>query len=701
MTSKVQQLLALIEHYRFTRTYPELVHVVMDAMEGRLADAEADRYLQFLQEQAAALDRRPTHLLEVPEDEELNADGPPDVVLGALRDDPEVPFGLRIADRPRSVILAGDVGAGKSTAIRRVIRGVDAFARARGKPVSVLVFDRKASEYSDLPGQLGPHWRHYSVHEGAWLGLNGPHAMPTHVWTNILCTIFAAAAGLVAGAAVLAHAIGWLLSRLNPVPTASPRWPDFVLLREVLSRAPQQFARKLEYAQSLGQQLDAIIDASGELFWTARGLDVEQDIIRPGHSAVFDIGNLPPPFLRMFVVWLLLAQVLFARLQRRHRVDTTEVIAVIDEADQDVSRDMEARFPDGLSPIGMLLQHGREAGVGALIGLHALADTSRTVLANAPYHVMMNLSDEHSVVEASRTLLLPRGAERIFPALRPGECIFRAAQSAWPHPLLGVIDAVQPNRDATPPQYDRPQVVPAVRLADRPELQAALAEAAKRQRVARLRAARTDKRAVSRQARSLLDAWALHPFMPLARLWQLLEVKSYATQTAAREELTELRLADFADWRIGKTLVGLMEITTAGWECLNKETPHLRGRGKIAHRHTAHWIHRVHRQRGLESHIEWPVPGADHPADVASRLGERWEVYEVVVSSADNNVSHLQACLLMAGVVETVTIVAATKGKLAGLRQTIEAEPSLHTVLERVRYEPVETFLRAAWPAGH
>jgi hypothetical protein len=141
-------------------------------------------------------------------------------------------------------------------------------------------------------------------------------------------------------------------------------------------------------------------------------------------------------------------------------------------------------------------------------------------------------------------------------------------------------------------------------------------------------------------------------------------------------------------------LIGLMELTRAGWELLGKPVPALRGRGEMEHRHAAHWIHGVHRRRGWHSQIEWPVPGTGepgHPGDVACRRGDRWEVYEIVVD-ADNLFQHLRACLLMSEVVEAVTVVAATKKKLGQLEAQVEAEAALQSVLARVRYEPVETY---------
>lgn len=106
----------------------------------------------------------------------------------------------------------------------------------------------------------------------------------------------------------------------------------------------------------------------------------------------------------------------------------------------------------------------------------------------------------------------------------------------------------------------------------------------------------------------------------------------------------------------------------------------------------------MHRKQGVKSHIEWPVPGTRHTADVACKTGDRWNVYEVVVTSEDNIIQHIQACLLISPDVETVTIVAGTKGKLREYQTAIAAEPSLQAVQSRIRYEPVETYLRALHP---
>jgi hypothetical protein len=75
--------------------------------------------------------------LEWPTPNGLNGDSPPDIELDCLRDHPDVRFRARLLDRARSVIVVGAVGAGKSTAIRNIIAGVDRLATQRRKPISI------------------------------------------------------------------------------------------------------------------------------------------------------------------------------------------------------------------------------------------------------------------------------------------------------------------------------------------------------------------------------------------------------------------------------------------------------------------------------------------------------------------------------------------------------------------------------------
>ena len=95
--------------------------------------------------------------------------------------------------------------------------------------------------------------------------------------------------------------------------------------------------------------------------------------------------------------------------------------------------------------------------------------------------------------------------------------------------------------------------------------------------------------------------------------------------------------------------------------------------------------------------MEWPVPGTNHPADVAWKIDGAWHVFEVVATCHDNLPSHLKACFIDSSDVATVTIVAPQKRMLKKLQGIVEAVPELTPFQERIRYEPIEPFVKELW----
>jgi hypothetical protein len=699
MSPIIRELLELNEHYCFEQIHPELIYVVERALSGKLRDAEAEHYVEFLREQAEELARFPKHLLDVPTAEELYADGPPDVEIGALLDQPDVRVGLRVLDRPRSIIVAGAVGGGKTTLIRKIILGVDKLAKRRGKPIPIIAFVRKSAEQSDLPALCGSNWDYYHAQHGSWLGTNGPAGMPPNVWASVVATLFAVAAGLIAAASVLAQVITWLVRQLNPAGQPALRWPSLPLIAETVRHGARAFAEKLEYAQSLLQKLDDAVRGSGTLLSTLRGVNFEDDVIARGRSACIDIGNLEPPFTRMFVVWLILAQILYARNQRAHRVDTTEVLVVLDEADQDVARSVETRFSGSLSPVGALLQHGREWGVLGVIGLHALGQASREVLTNAPYHAIFNLSDEESISEASRTLLLPRTAERILPALKPGQCLFRQAQSCWPTPLLVGVDYVAPNRSPVP-QPTIPDCMPSLALCDMPELEEALRHQEAQISNSRRRQKQAASSAISDDALSLLMLIVLHPAVPGVQLLKELGKRlSFGKQAAIRQELEKAGYAEFDEERVGKFNLLLPEALEPGAQHVGKKYAPIPGRGKRPHRTYAAWLMMLAERKSIRARRELVVSGTTHPVDVAwEEAAGRWHAFEVVSKCSDNINDHLRACLVESDMISRVTIVIPLLSMKTELLAAIDADRQLDGVRERISFQTVTQIYEELWP---
>jgi len=452
MAGYVVQFLRLVgEHPYLIDRCPELAQYVAMAQYGRMSEGMAKSMLFQLEEAIDLSTDYPCFLHRAPREDQLLANGKPEIEFLTLQEgEGELRCGIRLADRPRHMLVAGSTGSGKTTALRNVITRVHEMNSREGderQKTSVLVLQIKPTDFTDLGRLLGPAWLIFSVHAGMKLGLNGPDVVPPELWTQMIATWFSVRAGLINARVALAGIIRWLLPILNPEGTAPLRWPSWENILEALRKMPKNvFGAKSVYMQSLETMLYDVVQSTGGLLQSWRGLDLETQVVAQGKNAVLDLSNIYPPWIRLYIVDYLVSQLLIGRMYARHRADTTEVLLVIDEADALVSRQAAASFQGELSPVDTVLKMGRAFGIASCIGLTAMGSASRQILSNVQYHLCMNMSDEESVQEARRTLMLPRGAELQFPALQPGEAIFREAQGAWPHPMLVKVDYVPPSQ---------------------------------------------------------------------------------------------------------------------------------------------------------------------------------------------------------------------------------------------------------------
>ncbi len=310
-----------------------------------------------------------------------------------------------------------------------------------------IVLQLKTGDFEDLKELLGSVLLFFSTLCGTRLGLNAPLGMAPDPWMNWVSYLFSARAGLINARVTLSAALRWLFNAMNPVLGTRLLFPSFQNVWQLLtSKVAPVFFSKEGILDSLLTMLRDVLGATASVFDVHYGLDVDE-LTRQGKSVVIDLSSpLLPIWVRLFAVDLVISQVLFGRMARGHRVDTTEVVFIIDEADALVSRQTEMSFPDGLSPLALLLKQGREFGIACCVGLTAMGNASRFILNNVQYHLIMGLGDEESVHEAKRTLMLPPGTEMQLPALRPGEGIFRETQGPWPHPMWVKVDYVPPCR---------------------------------------------------------------------------------------------------------------------------------------------------------------------------------------------------------------------------------------------------------------
>lgn len=697
MQDPLGKLRRLIESHNLQR-HPDIADVLQLIDLGVMPEGMAESLLMSYSDRVRHAIDHPNFLHRAPTREELYPQGGPDIEIGHLVDRPDVPWGVHL-DRVRSLVVTGNAGSGKTTALLNLSKKLDALGqRDPSKRVSFIVFDKKL-DYTHLPDELGSHWLRMSVHDGLRVGLNAPEGVPARAWINIVATVFAANAGMIAAWTTTVRILQWLLVLLNPEGVAPLRWPSLGLILEVVNAAPDRaFSAKEDYSRTLRQALAGATHAV-ETFDCFSGLDLERDVIRPGKSLVLETPNVSPAWVRQFIQELLIAHLIDGRIHRYQKVDHgVQAIVLLDEADQDVTNESDLAYPDRMSKGSALLRFGREFGVQEWIGVSRLGRLSEFARLESQYLLTFNQSDADSIYAASKTLLLPRGAEQMLPALPPGTCIAREAGS-WPHPVLVKLDYQPPGRGSATRRYDNHPFTKALKLDELPEvLRAIEAMKAPKRPVRDQRSPKQDE-SLPPHSHTLLHTAAVHRYTPVARLWELAgEVPSPEAQNRAREALETRGLAEFEQCRSSRRNVLVMDLLDQGWIFLGRTPPVRKGRGGPWHRCLAHSIAKIGAARGHETEVEWVVPGTSHPVDVVWRAEGKRLAFECVVTSEGNLGDHIRACFAHSDPVDRLTIVLLQKSILERVRKQLQADPETSPFMDRVAFDIAETFLKELWP---
>ena len=570
------------------------------------------------------------------------------------------------------------------------------------KPISLLVFDRK-NEHRDAKRRHGKkRWVQLNVrHPGTRIAFQPPIGMDVAVWISVISTLIAARGGLIFAANVLAAIFSWAVPVLNQV-LGGPlvRFPDPQLLLDLVTKGGLDlWAYKSEYAKALATVLQAMAQAC-PAFSAFSGIDMERDIISQGKSCVIEIPTMNPPWIRLLLIDILIAQILYGRIHRHQKMDRTDVIIFLDEADADLSViASDAAYADMYSILAQLLRMGREYGIMVVVGVGVLGNISRFVSSSFQDLFIFNVSGGEQSAEAQRILQLPPGAEQLCKSLKPGQCLFLENQGAWPHAVWAQVDYLAPDRSPEPVEYDTlPSIVPSRPLGEMPALQEALKQKVDEYNRRKLERYQAKSRTLGKHAARLHRTAVAHPWVPVARLWEMAgTVPSPAAQKTAQRQLEDLGFDKFDLLRAGRRNSLLIEPTEAGCRAESQEPPRHRGRGDNPHCHMAHWVVWQGERRGYKTAIEWTVPGTSHAADVAHFHDGLVDLFEIVSTCESNLLSHLEACF-SAKEVASVTIVAATKSELKGIQKDLESQPALAPYLDRVFYVPAESILKELWP---
>lgn len=570
----------------------------------------------------------------------------------------------------------------------------------QNRPFSQIIFDRRLDQ-GDIPDLIGrENCSRFSIFSPNFkIGLQPPDGVAVNIWIQIVCTLIAVRGGLISSAHCLTNMMRNIVGFLNKNRANCPViFPDFRLLKEIASSVPLSlWASKGDYLKTLIQLLEVIAD-NCSMFQTFSGIDLERDVISKGKSCVLEIPTIYPSWLRLFIIDLMLARLLYGRIHRRHKVDTTEVIIYLDEADQDVSfLSSDAAYADGYSILAQLLRMGREYGIMVVIGVGTLGNMSKFISSSFQYKFMFNISEGEQILYTKRNLLLPPGSEQMLPALGPGYCIVQQSQLGWPHPMKCKIDYFPPDRETNVDEYDSHPYTPSKHFNELPELQKDIDGLIRQHKNRKLR---NSKQAVTKRStysHKLLNLAVLSPFKPVVKLWESIGDILPAIQTRSRKDLEKKKLANFAQARISSKPLLLIQPTEAGYKLFGQELPKHRGHGKIEHAHYCAWVCMEGKAQGYKAKTEVLVPGTTHLVDVMWWVDNELWAFECISKCENNITNHLETCLIRSKEISIVTIVAPQKRILEHVKKTIQQEFSLAAVEHKIRYEVVSKYLEACW----
>jgi hypothetical protein len=699
------ELIAIIKSYQLHFRFPQWNEILFMAEEGLYSESLFETLLSEARLDAQQIEDQGNFLWRPPTEEELYAEGKPDFEIGRLIEGEQQRLGIRFKDRPRNILIIGSAGMGKSITCKNICINLDKTNQLNPKnPTRLIIIDPKI-DYPDLVNKLHGDVVHLSAHHNLRLGLNGPADVPPNVWIGTLSVSIAARLGLVMSRTCLASLIGRLLVALNPwlkkdqlndpITNKELVWPSLKIILEAIKIKDvlECFSSKASYGETLIQALEGLIQDSGEIFNCSNGLDINRDIIQKKKHCIFEVPNLTAPVVRL-ITDIVINHVLVSRLYNNYKCDHTDVLYVVDEGDLLVEAERELAFPDGMSPGSKVNRLGRELGVGTIFLISGIQKVGEHIVRNAPYTFVFNLGDAESVYAACLHLQLDLRCQRMLGSLLPGQCIFRQTQASWNSAMWCEIDYVSPARNLGSMKYEPHQYIPAIPLSKTPHVLADLNAAVEEYKNAIKRQSSSKTPELDSHAIALLKLRARNPYAPVARLIEAIGKLRFDTQVAIRKFLEDNNLAEFEETRIGRSNLLLMDITNKGYETQGIPIPQEnKGRGSISHRHFAHWIKFYYEQRGYKAYIEWVIPGTNHPVDIAVELENHLNAFEICITSFDNVVSHIKACFEEGQVVDSLTIVVATKTKLKELKKLLQSNLIFNMYVNKIKFDVIEKYV--------
>jgi len=364
------QLISIIKNYRLHFRFPRWKEDLFMAEEGLYTDDFCQMLIFEARMDAEKIEDMGNFLWRPPDEDELYAEGKPDIELGNLIEGDQQRFGIRFKDRSRNLLVLGGSGGGKSVLCRGICVKVDELNQLYPGRITLLIIIDPKPDYLDMKDKLKGKVKIFSWEESLRLGLNGPADVPPAVWIGLL-TMSRTYLAVIIARLLVALNTGLSNNDLEDASVAKDLiWPPLKMVLDVARKKDilKIFASKADYGKTLIQMLEGLIYDSGSLFNCCNGLDLNTVIQEKCHC-VFNVSNAQP-YITHLITDLLINQVMARKLYLNYKCDHTDEIFLLEESDFLIDSDV-TNF-SGLSPLDKLHRLGRELGLMSIVSISGI-----------------------------------------------------------------------------------------------------------------------------------------------------------------------------------------------------------------------------------------------------------------------------------------------------------------------------------------
>jgi len=337
------------------------------------------------------------------------------------RDCDIIPFGLRLNEIIRNVLLFGLTGSGKTTTAKKILSSL------LSTTVKMMVFDSKG-DFLNFPS-LFPgveiwkfklpspdfRWNPLEPSLGNW---------KKHI--DSFVPVFADSLGFYGGQTTECFIYEMLLQLGHKYNVHRGVFPSMLDLLDFLKKKEldQEFKRGSEIYRSFERFLNRVksmVFAFEETFNCSTGYDLDQFL---NHHVIFDITDLKED-ARSFFVELFIHQAIRWRMEKRITGGKILNLVSFDEAKNFLPAYREEKGT--MANMSKLIALSREFGFGYLVSECDPSLLSHSIKAESCVRLCFNLTEGKDIAAAARSLALNPEQTKEIQALNTGQAIVRLA----------------------------------------------------------------------------------------------------------------------------------------------------------------------------------------------------------------------------------------------------------------------------------